>query len=177
MKTLLALCLSLLAAFAWAKEAPSTASVVNGEVLEVKNSGGYTYLRLKTGAGEKWAAVNRSMVQKGAQVSIENPMVMRDFESSSLKKTFPEIVFGKLAVSGGAKETGGWEMVTPQAGKAQPIDNAIRVPKATGANAYTVEEIVTRSKTLKDKPVVVRGKVVKFNPQIMGKNWVHVRDG
>jgi hypothetical protein len=25
--------------------------------------------------------------------------------------------------------------------------------------------------------VVLRGKVVKFNPQIMGKNWLHVRDG
>jgi hypothetical protein len=23
----------------------------------------------------------------------------------------------------------------------------------------------------------VRGKVVKYNPEIMGKNWVHLRDG
>jgi hypothetical protein len=25
--------------------------------------------------------------------------------------------------------------------------------------------------------VQVRGKVVKFSPQIMGKNWIHLRDG
>jgi hypothetical protein len=25
--------------------------------------------------------------------------------------------------------------------------------------------------------VVVRGKVVKYNPGIMGKNWIHLRDG
>jgi hypothetical protein len=177
MKALLVLCLSFLAVFAWVKEAPSAASVVKGEVLEVKNSGGYTYLRMKTGAGEKWAAVNRSVVKIGAQVSIGNPMVMYDFESRSLNKTFPEIVFGNLAATGGAKADGGWEMVTHQSGKPQPTDSAIQVPKATGANAFTVEEIVTRAKTLKDKVVVVRGKVVKFNPQIMGKNWVHVRDG
>jgi hypothetical protein len=27
------------------------------------------------------------------------------------------------------------------------------------------------------KPVTVRGKVVKANSGIMGKNWIHVRDG
>jgi len=25
--------------------------------------------------------------------------------------------------------------------------------------------------------VVVRGKVVKYNPGIMGRNWIHLRDG
>ena len=28
-----------------------------------------------------------------------------------------------------------------------------------------------------DKPVVIRAKVVKFNGGIMGKNWIHLRDG
>ena len=30
---------------------------------------------------------------------------------------------------------------------------------------------------LKDKTVVVRGKVVKLTSNVMGKNWVHLRDG
>ena len=30
---------------------------------------------------------------------------------------------------------------------------------------------------LAGQPVVFRGKVVKTNPNIMGKNWLHVRDG
>ena len=30
---------------------------------------------------------------------------------------------------------------------------------------------------MKDKPVSVRGKVVKYNEEIMGKNWLHLRDG
>lgn len=53
----------------------------------------------------------------------------------------------------------------------------VNVAKAVGANAYTVAEIIDQSKILKDKPVVVRGKVVKFSPEIMGKNWIHLRDG
>ena len=64
----------------------------------------------------------------------------------------------------------------PSIGK--PVDlGDVRVPKATGANAKTVEEIVTQRAQLKDKPVEVRGKVVKFNAAIMGKNWLHLRDG
>ena len=70
-------------------------------------------------------------------------------------------------------------MAAAHAGAAKPeIDLAnISVPKASGANARTVAEINTQSAALKDKPVVVAGKVVKFNPDIMGKNWVHLRDG
>ncbi len=53
----------------------------------------------------------------------------------------------------------------------------INVSKAPGQNAYTVAEIIGEASSLKDKPVVVRGKVVKFSPAIMDKNWIHLRDG
>lgn len=57
------------------------------------------------------------------------------------------------------------------------VTGDIRVPKANGTNALTVAEIITKSAELKDQTVMVRGKVVKYNPDIMGKNWVHLRDG
>ncbi|MDR2239962.1 MAG: hypothetical protein LBE33_05910 [Zoogloeaceae bacterium] len=53
----------------------------------------------------------------------------------------------------------------------------VRVSKASGPNAKTVEEIIAQRAQLKDKPVVVRGKVVKFLSGIMNKNWLHLRDG
>jgi aspartyl/asparaginyl-tRNA synthetase len=37
--------------------------------------------------------------------------------------------------------------------------------------------VVTKSSDLKDKTVTVRGKVVKFTASVMGKNWIHLRDG
>lgn len=52
-----------------------------------------------------------------------------------------------------------------------------KVAKASGANARTVEEILTKSSELKDKSVVVRAKVVRYNAGILGKNWIHLRDG
>jgi hypothetical protein len=51
------------------------------------------------------------------------------------------------------------------------------VEKATGENSYTVEEIFAQAKELDGKSVRVKGQVVKFNANIMGKNWLHIQDG
>jgi len=149
--------------------APTT---VSGEVLEVKDVAIYTYLRLKTSQGETWAAVGKSPVKKGDKVTIENASVMENFESKSLNKTFKSIVFGDLAGTG--KNT-----ASAHAGiaKMAPEPGPIKVAKAKGANAYTVAEVIAQAAKLKDKPVVISGKVVKYNGSIMGKNWVHLQDG
>lgn len=176
MKTLLAICLLAAAPLAWAGNAPTPmqSSAVKGEVLETMNAGGYTYLRLKTKAGETWAAVNQTAVRPGAEVTIENTMVMHDFESKSLKKTFPKILFGSL---GGAASANA-DMLSAHAGLTKAADAKVEaVAKAGGANARTVAEINAKGVELKDKTVLLRAKVVKYNPGIMGKNWVHLRDG
>jgi hypothetical protein len=53
----------------------------------------------------------------------------------------------------------------------------IEVKKAEGADGKTVSEIFAHKGSLKGTSVAVRGKVVKYNPGIMGKNWIHLRDG
>lgn len=54
----------------------------------------------------------------------------------------------------------------------------VKVDKASGSDAKTVAEIwAGRATTHENQPVVVRGKVVKFMSGIMGKNWIHLRDG
>jgi hypothetical protein len=64
------------------------------------------------------------------------------------------------------------------AAAAGPADvGDVKVSKASGADARTVAEAWAQRTTLKEKPIAIRGKVVKFNQGIMGKNWVHLRDG
>ena len=53
----------------------------------------------------------------------------------------------------------------------------VKVAKANGPNGKTVADIHAQHDTLKEKPVAVQGKVVKFNAGIMGRNWIHLRDG
>jgi len=154
---------------------PPPQGSLSGEVLEARSVEGYTFLRMKTASGEVWAAVPTTTVGKGAQVTITRPMVMENFESKSLKKTFDKITFGTLEDP--AAKLGSPHGKPPAAAPAATVTKVAKVAKASGPNARTVAEVVGGKSALKDKPVVVRGQVVKFNGGIMGKNWVHLRDG
>jgi hypothetical protein len=55
-----------------------------------------------------------------------------------------------------------------------PVDVS-GVARAEGGK--TVAEVFAEKDSLAGKPVTLRGKVVKSNIGIMGKNWIHVRDG
>ncbi len=49
------------------------------------------------------------------------------------------------------------------------------IAKAEGGQ--TVAEVFATKEQLEGETVVIRGRVVKVNANIMGKNWLHVRDG
>lgn len=40
-----------------------------------------------------------------------------------------------------------------------------------------ISELLANKKTYSGKTVKVTGQVTKYNPEIMGKNWVHIQDG
>jgi hypothetical protein len=145
---------------------------LKGTILEVRAADSYSYLRLKTQDGEVWAAVPRTELTQGAQVTVENPVTMRDFESKTLKRKFDKILFGQL--SAGAAKT-----VSPHPAVPAPAASSavIKVAKATGPDARTVAEVVKGKAELRGKAVLVRAQVVKVSNAIMGKNWLHLRDG
>jgi uncharacterized protein YdeI (BOF family) len=59
-----------------------------------------------------------------------------------------------------------------------PADlGVIKVAKAPGPQGRTVADVYSQKATLKDKTVAVRGKVVKATNGVLGKNWLHLRDG
>lgn len=62
----------------------------------------------------------------------------------------------------------------PVAVPAAEVDLA-GIAKADGGK--TIAELFAEKDALAGQPVTVRGKVVKVNAGIMGKNWLHVRDG
>lgn len=160
---------------------------LSGKVLETMDAGGYTYIKLGTSTGEQWAAVSAAKVEVGQTVAINEQMATENFESKTLNRTFERIVFGTIADPNAPAPSvmsmpSGHPQTGADGGPAQhmsgPTDIVVeKLPKAEGANGKTVAELWSAKKSLDNKPVVVRGKVVKFLGGIMGKNWVHVRDG
>ena len=41
----------------------------------------------------------------------------------------------------------------------------------------TISDLLSNKQSFSGKVIKVKGKVTKFNPEIMGKNWVHIQDG
>lgn len=179
--------------------APESSTKLAGKVLESFDAAGYTYLRVATTAGEEWAAVAQTKVAEGSNVTIDAQMTLENFESKSLNRKFDRIVFGTIAAPNAALPRGGMMSSAAMPAGHPPVDGAqpaanpmgspaqhmagpanagdVKVEKAAGPNAKTVAEIWRGKAALADKPVVVRGKVVKFLGGIMGKNWLHLRDG
>jgi hypothetical protein len=61
------------------------------------------------------------------------------------------------------------------AAPAAPKFDFSKIVKPKGGK--TVQEVYQEKDKLKGKRVTLRGKVVKYNDAIMGKNWLHLRDG
>lgn len=153
---------------------PANTDVIKGKVIETMNSGGYTYCLLDTGAGKKlWVAVPMMQVKAGAKVSFYQGSPMYNFKSTSLKKTFDEIIFSAGPVETQTQK----QKQSPPKSSSSDINPKMKVTKAAGANAYTVGEIHQKRNSLNKKKITVSGKVVKFSPQIMKNNWIHIQDG
>ncbi len=148
---------------------------ISGKAVESMDSGGYTYVNVEKDGKNTWVAVPSSKVAVGQDISFYPGIFMSNFKSKTLDRTFETIIFSKGIMGeqgmGSATESAGREKV-----KASP-NMTIKVDKASGPDAYTVAELYEKSAGLDGKTVVFRGKVVKFSPRIMGKNWVHIQDG
>jgi hypothetical protein len=163
--------------------APAETGGWTGTVVETTNASSYTYVRVDTGKEKIWAAAPRFEVKVGDKVTVPEGTVMRDFVSKSLNRTFDTIYFvGAIQGPGSpaqpaaapAGDPHGGAMGGPRTAPAAPLDFA-GLKKAEGG--LTVAEIYAKKQSLKGKTVKVRGKVAKYNAEIMGRNWVHLQDG
>ncbi len=145
---------------------------IRGTVREVIPVESYLYLRLDTANGEVWTAVNTSLVSVGATVTVYNVLVMEQFASPTLKRTFARIYFGSLEPVAPAPSGA----VATSAGAPPRTDIGVVSP-ATGSGANTVAALWRQKDRLAQSTVAVRGVVVKYNAGVMGKNWIHLQDG
>jgi hypothetical protein len=131
---------------------------------------------------------------------------MKDFHSKSLNKTFSSIMFSEGIVDGSdtsphgpqtassataedpfaaavqAEKRGSQQQVQPSQGSGGSMGaiapfSDISVEKADGENSFTVGDLFEKANELNGTTVRVRGKVVKYNANIMGRNWIHLQDG
>jgi hypothetical protein len=139
-------------------------------------SGGYTYVRLHTDKDDVWFAASEFAVKIGERLTVPLEMPMQDFHSKTLNRDFPLIYFASQV----ARE--GLPLSTPSGaaaarGSLQPTASAQVDPVPPAPGGLAVADVWSKRKSLAGKQVIVRGKVVKVNLAIMGRNWIHLQDG
>ena len=149
------------------------AGMVRGTVLETMDSGGYTYVSVDTGQGQLWAAGPKATVKVGDVVQFSQGMPMNQFQSNTLNRTF-ELLFFVDSIA---------NLTTPADAKAGPSMPAMSQPAVTDVRVAELEAgqniawVYANKDSLADQSVSLRGKVVKYNSNILGWNFLHIRDG
>jgi hypothetical protein len=157
--------------------APAHAPSSEGTVLATMNSGGYTYVQVDAGEGPAWYAGPQTAVAVGDTVALpKTAMPMRNFESKTLGRTFDLVYFvDTIRKIGGSASAPAMRVPHGNTPAAGPAVDLAGIEKAEGG--MTVAEVFAAGAKAAGNQIVLRGKVVKFNAGILGRNWVHVRDG
>lgn len=166
----------------------------SGKVLETMNTAGYTYVLVDTGSKKSWVAAVEFPVKVGDTVNVASSFPMANYHSKSLNRDFDLVYF-----SGGISVNGSGSSAVPTLPPGHPPVAGISTqvlppghPSIGGQTASpkldlngikradggkTVQEIFAAKSKLAGKIISVRGKVVKYNSMILGKNWLHLQDG
>ena len=142
-------------------------------VNEFNNAGTYTYVSVTENSNMYWIAIPNTKVIVGNTYYYTGGMLMKDFESKQLKKTFEYITFVE-----GIRTT---EKVI--ATKQENLHSYLNTPEIEvikidkPENGISLNKLFSEKESFSEKVIVVKGKVVKVNNGIMNRNWVHLSDG
>lgn len=140
-------------------------------IIEVKQTPSYTYFQVFENDQKYWAATSVLDAKEGDVIYYTRSLEMKNFKSKELNKTFDVIYFIEDASTEPIKLK---QPTSP--GKINPNQVAdIHVEKAK--NGITLAELYQNPNNYNGKEVIIRGLIVKYNQNIMGKNWAHIQDG
>jgi hypothetical protein len=157
-------------------------SVHEVTVKEFINTSAYTYVLVLESGKEQWLAIPKTEIKVGGTYYYKGGMVMNKFESKELKKTFESVLFLEILSDNKDKLT--IETVAPMHEKNDEQHTNInsRIKKAEVkisplAGGISIAQLFDKKSSFSGKKVKITGVVIKFSPDIMKKNWVHIQDG
>jgi hypothetical protein len=143
-------------------------------VKEIINATAYTYLLVTEEKKEYWIAIPRTEVKVGKTYEYEGGMEMKKFESKDLKRTFDSVFFVEGLIDPSIIQA----TANPKEESAKKITKTELSEGITLAKgAISIHDLFSGKDKLAGTTVILTGKVVKFMPEIMSKNWIHLQDG
>ena len=144
-------------------------------ITEYKDAGTYAYVYVNESGKKYWMAIPNIKVTIGETYYYDGGMMMKDFESKQLNKTFEEIIFVE-----GIRTTENpviKEQTVPHNHTTTEEKTIADVKIEKAKNGVSIEELFSKKETFSGKDIIIKGKIVKVNNGILNKNWVHIIDG
>lgn len=164
------------------------------KVKQVEQVVGYTYLFVKAKGPEYWLAVTTMEASPGETYHYKGGMLMQDFFSKELDRTFKKVIFLEDIFLGEASEL--MDVVAAAAGPESSPHLGMGTTQGMGATqgsklsieksditvdhvdgAIVISDLFSDPSAYEGKTIRISGEVVKFSPAIMERNWIHIQDG
>ncbi|NND88192.1 MAG: hypothetical protein HKM28_02980 [Flavobacteriaceae bacterium] len=156
-------------------------SIIAEEVLPTKK---YVYVKARENNRTFWLASSKQNITVGDTYYYRNALLKTNFESKEHSRMFDSIYLVSNLVAHDHGRKAGMnsnEFSTPSK-EQETISQKEDIPTHTEKSfphkgSITIAELVTNPTAYEGKTVQLTGKVVKVNPNIMNRNWLHLKDG
>jgi len=145
------------------------------KVKAVEQVENYTYLLVKGKGPAYWIAVSSTEIEVGESISYQGGMLMEDFYSKELDRTFDKVIF--LDGLEGTQAPADMGMMPGTSHGSELKTDRLEISLDPEEGIASIAELFENPGAYEGKTIRVRGEVAKFNPNIMERNWIHIQDG
>lgn len=169
------------------KQKAAAQEVISGTVVATHAAGRYTYIQLAQDPDQEevWLAAGLN-VDVGDRIEYQGGVLMQEFHSETLNRTFSKILFvsaiRKVVDKADQADTGTAQVPNDDFHRGLSSDQTeVVLPTADqikrSATEKSVAEIFADMDALNGKTIGLKAKVIKVGASILGKNWITLADG
>lgn len=146
-------------------------------VEDVLPTSKYVYLYVKEQETSFWIATTKQEVQVGETYFYKGGLLKTNFLSKEHNRTFDKIYLVSRIVPIEHGSQAKPEAVAIETHGKDGNNYGGTAKQVERAGSTRIAEIVTNPARYEGKTIQVSGECVKVNPNIMGRNWMHLKDG
>ncbi|NNE26728.1 MAG: hypothetical protein HKN09_07780, partial [Saprospiraceae bacterium] len=132
----------------------------------------YVYLEVVEQSDTFWIATRKQDVDINGIYFYREGLLKTRFESKEFNRIFDTIYLVSNIVPSNHGNTGTQEQVIKTDAPSQaPVTNRVK------EGSILIKDLLEQQEELEGEVVQLTGMCTKVNPNIMGRNWVHLKDG
>ena len=151
------------------------------KINEILQASKYVYLNVTENNEQFWIATRTMDVTIGETYYFKGGLLKTNYENKELNQVFKKIylISGSLVTANHSTSSNINKSVTSKKKTVKPTPIQIKTisKKIEVKGSMKISELVANPTKYEGKTIQISGVCVKSNPNIMNKNWMHLKDG